>query len=391
MSQEGGAAAGGNPTYQMSDAQLQGIITGVTNAVQAVQQQQQLQQQQQSRGFKKLTILTSTDASDWRTWRANFTVVAQINGWDEIRQRREIAAAMEGDAKKSTMDIDHEVAGTGKDLLDAYEARFVTQASSDLSRVTFMNAKQRPDETILAWHARVRDAFHRAYPGVDADTSRALIDRFILGLTSGRVVEYVWDRRPATFSSALTDCSNKMASLAVIANRNRSHHQGGMAANPMMNIKTEPGVRSMEYHQQGYNQPRNYSTNVTCWICNKQGHVRDECPYYLKSLQYMEQLPRKGGRPTGGAGGAMRNGGGRFYPSKKNATGMKNTSGPKKTGGAAPRVNHVSWDPMAEPDDSFENPIYLVAEEDEEGNGENVWSFPQKTSTSGGAQEPQGN
>jgi len=104
----------------MSAYQLQDIITSVANVL------QQQHQQQPSGGHKKLTILTSTDASEWRTWRANFLVIAQINGWDEVCQRRETPTVMEEDAKKNTMGIDYEAAGTGKDCIDTYEAHVVT-------------------------------------------------------------------------------------------------------------------------------------------------------------------------------------------------------------------------------------------------------------------------
>lgn len=235
-------------------------------------------------GSKKLTPLTKASDDEWRTWKENFLIVAEINRWNDLRKRQEAAAAMEGSAKRAVADIKHDANNLNiEDLLDAYEKRFVTQASSDLARVTFIRATQDHDETVLAWHSRVRDSFVRAYPNETVDTSRTLIDRFTLGLKNGKLAEFVWDKRPATFSEALNAANDKVASLAVLASRQSGSFGPNQQLPGGIRIKQEPGIHALNGFN-SHNNPRPFDRfdqyaypDVTCYRCQKQGHFAKEC------------------------------------------------------------------------------------------------------------------
>lgn len=64
-------------------------------------------------GTKKLTTLESTSGQDWRTWRSTFGTVVNINAWGDLRQRRELKAAMAGEANRLTADIEIDPPGIG--------------------------------------------------------------------------------------------------------------------------------------------------------------------------------------------------------------------------------------------------------------------------------------
>ena len=260
----------------MEQAQLQQLITALGNSI--TTSLQPLRQNNNTGGRKKLSIFTSAKDHEWRGWRENFAIVAEINDWNDLRQRQEAAAAMEGAAKRAVSDINHTAPGTTINrLLDAYEARFITQASSDMARVTFIKAKQKNEETILQWHTRTRELFVRAYPNQVIDTSRTLIDQFILGLHNPKIIEHVWDRRPATFSAALEEASNKVASLAVIANRS---HAGSTGASGGVHIKQEPGIHAFSRDNRfDKKKTPNKKTDRACWNCDQKGHLIANCPH----------------------------------------------------------------------------------------------------------------
>jgi len=291
---------------------------------------------QRDNGSKKLSILTSTKDIEWKTWRLNFHIVSRINGWNDLRSRREAASALEGAAKRAVSDIDHETIGDIQGLLDAYEERFVTQASSDLTRVTFMRSAQEHDESILAWHTRVRDYFLQAYPHTLTHTNRTLIDQFILGLQDIKIIEYVWDFKPATFSEALRAANNKAASIAVVNSRRNPSSTGASSSHPQtpvqaplpggVRIKTEPGVHSLETTTPpGCDTPPTClcamdlrspqqrfptssavppTSSSACWNCQRLGHYKRECPqkpnYPLQRTSYPQSVlgPRTPGPPS---------------------------------------------------------------------------------------------
>jgi len=105
---------------------------------------------------KKVEPFSSTDGVEWQTWRTSFEITVRINGWNDQRARRELAAAMTGSAQLYVRDIP-----VGDDavpvedvpvLLAAYEQRFLPQAAGDLARIELREAKQKPDETVVGWH-----------------------------------------------------------------------------------------------------------------------------------------------------------------------------------------------------------------------------------------------
>ncbi len=163
----------------------------------------------------------SGDGTDWAIWRRNCVTRITVNAWNHQRARREIATAMKGAAAAWIQDIDiadtidplpvgtpaSKVADAADYnlLLDAYEARFLPPAASDVLRVQFQKAMQREGETVLAWHSRLCHLFTRAYPHLNAAAVQAspdLKDRFILGLSDAKVWENTWNRRPADCMTA---------------------------------------------------------------------------------------------------------------------------------------------------------------------------------------------
>ena len=110
-------------------------------------------------GTKKVTPFTTGAASNWTIWRRNFITIALINGWPDERQRREISAAMEGEAARSIGDVDFAAIADRDALLDAYEERFLPLAAGIIARAELKTARQIPQENVLQWHTRLREIF----------------------------------------------------------------------------------------------------------------------------------------------------------------------------------------------------------------------------------------
>ena len=230
---------------------------------------------------RKTDPFTTGDPTDWRNWRDNFALTVNINGWNHQRARREAAAAMQGEAKSSVRDIpvaDGAGALNYNELLDLYEARFVTAAAGDLARSQLKAARQSESETILAWHSRLRELFIRAHPEMNAAAIAAsldLRDSFILGLSDNQVKTDTWRARPATFAAALTDASNVQAGMVIL-----QHHQTGAT------VKTEPGLNQVGGAPPG---------GAGCYLCDK--------PHFLRDCPIRRDLLKKGFNIVGRGGG----------------------------------------------------------------------------------------
>jgi len=245
-------------------------------------------------GSKKLHTLSSTVGSDWVTWKSHFTTVALINGWEEQRQKRELAAAMEGDAAKLVYDIDVEAAGIGnvEAVLTLYQARFLPAAAGRAAMVEFHAAQQRPDESTTQFHGRCREMFLRANPGQNVANSPQLIQAFALGLIDTDVSRFVLDQGPATFIEASNLAQTKTATEAALAMR---HKNAGRSIHALNDQAEDTGVPrnkgTYAMRSRTGNRPRG-----VCFFCKKSGHMRRDCESYQKAVEGLDKANGGSGR-----------------------------------------------------------------------------------------------
>lgn len=268
----------------MDQAQLQQLLNGIQGGG--------------GGGSKKLTNLESTLPTDWRIWRSHFTTTCAINGWGDLRARRELKAAMLGEACRLTADINVETVGlTLEAVLTSYEGRFLPAAAGTIARAEFGTLGQHPNETIVQYHSRARDLFTRAYPEVElanVNTSNHLIGMFALGLANTEVSRHVLDKAPATYEDACREAQSKGAvELALAAKRKMNGGGGGSnhfgAAVNGMNGGNEWTTQKPSDH-------------LTCWACNTKGHRKSECPSRNNNQGQNPPQQRGGGRGGGGRG-----------------------------------------------------------------------------------------
>ena len=263
---------------------------------------------------KKLDTFSSGDGVEWMTWRSNFEITARINEWTHRRQRREIAAAMVGAAKQFVADIpigDADPVENSALLLDQYQLRFLPAAATDAARIAVREARQTEDETILAWHARLRSLFQRAHPALDAaglEVNVDLRDQFVLGMLDQDVVSKVWHQRPGSYGEALTMANNVSAGNAIIQSR--------ATERPAPAIKREPNVNALG-DTDGGSAINKTGPPGGCWDCGGNHYARD-CPKGGRAAgrgrgRSMKAGPPRRGRvsKTRGRGGRTR-GSGRF-------------------------------------------------------------------------------
>lgn len=254
---------------------------------------------------RRIEPFSSGDPVEWRTWREAFVVAVTINQWNNQRSRREIKASMTGTAALRVQDIAiADVAAHGAavanyvGLLDAYEARFMPAAASDLASIEFAAAKQREDETVVSWWPRLRHLYQRMNPGMNEaaiNESRHLKERFMMGLCNERVREKTCDARPADYPACLEVACNATATVQMLK------HADGDAA-----VKAEPILAMGE--GQAVVAALKAGPGSKCNLCQKPGHFVKDCDIYQKAKgiydRYLQGRNRRAsGRGRGGLGG----------------------------------------------------------------------------------------
>lgn len=206
---------------------------------------------------RKLAVFSSGDSTEWLQWRAGYANIRDLNNWNAADAVAHIKAAMSGYAAMAVQGIDH---ANPDELLNLYEAKFCTAAASVQARQQFLAAKQEENESITAWHTRVKMLYRRADAAADMERTKELIDRFIFGLSHATVMERTLDARPANMTDALAEAANRAATLATI--REMSGRKAGV------------GLHSMKPGGNAGNKP---AFEKKCFNCDGPGHVAKEC------------------------------------------------------------------------------------------------------------------
>ena len=306
--QPGGPQQGAAPLPQvaMNQDQLNQLLAGVANMVIGQQQQAfaniqaQVQAQQQAAalpvggmaagqvpgGRARLRPLEEASGSAWLVFKTQFQAVREINGWNDLRQRQELKAAMAGEAARATQDITatnmvQDPNGADGALVDnrnieimmtLFEERFLPAAASHTAKIEFRNLKQKPGETIALYQSRARDIFMRAFPGTPANTSDHMVHAFLEGLIDAQAIRYSLEREPTTLQEAVDLVQRKLAIEYGMAKRTdpTSTARGVFSMDPSSS-ETRISSSSMP------TASSSMKSNLTCWTCGKRGHVQRDC------------------------------------------------------------------------------------------------------------------
>lgn len=296
-------------------------------------------------GRRKLTIFSSAVPTEWRTWRRNFSTIAIINGWNDIRQRREAASAMEGSAALAVQDIDHETANDIEELLDGYQSRFIPEAASKMARSEFNTSFQKPNETLIQWHTRLRELFCRSFPHTDIEDNPIAIDQFVNFLLDASIQMYVLDNNPGTFSEALNLAQNKRSNQMIMKKTSTERGLNQMSYNgeEEINAMGRPWNNRSQGNRGG--RGRNQRGNDRkCWYCGKPGHVKRDCTHWQAEQQQNNTQTFSQTSVTGGNGGGNGN-------HQRGGRGGRNNRGNQNRGGynnAAPYAMHAMQEPESE-------------------------------------------
>ena len=126
----------------------------------------------------KIQTFESGDGAEWRTWRDHIRMVIEEQGLlnlpDQDRAKRHVQMHIYNKAAALVRDVqpisaaDAAAAGDDEETLDEYldrlQVRFLPVSAQLASQHAFEQCKQKTDETIGGFHARLIAEFCLAYP-----------------------------------------------------------------------------------------------------------------------------------------------------------------------------------------------------------------------------------
>ena len=276
-----------------------------------------LNQNQGQGGRRKVVEFESGNGPEWLAWKEGFRQVNQINGWEDLRARRELKAAMTQTAAKVTRDIQPEDAANLDEMIQLLEARFLPEGAGIAARTEFEHMTQNSTESLLEWHSRVRDTFTRAFPNVNVQGDYRARDKFALGLKDKTLQWEVYREDAVDFTDALQRATRIAARLAKVGEIHKSaappasNHFGinsvvpvtaAVATTGSWNPSTGRG-RSSNGRNGNQNQgpARNPDGSVDlsrteCYVCKKKGHMKRQCRTWQRRMRDREEAEKKEGK-----------------------------------------------------------------------------------------------
>ena len=142
--------------------------------------------------------------SNWRDYRAQFNIVARLNGWDEAAKASFLASSLRGPALEVLGDLQEEDREDYPLLVAALEQRFGNRNQAELHKVQLKTRCKSKNETYQEMAQAIRRLTREAYPRTDASTHETLaLDAFIEGISDDSIREKVLDRKPTDLESAV--------------------------------------------------------------------------------------------------------------------------------------------------------------------------------------------
>ena len=277
-------------------------------------------------GKTKIQYLSKVDAQSWRGWRNHVSLVIQENGYALVnhdRAKRQVKIHITEKAEELTRDIQYVTAAeaadagdpeeTYEDFLDRLQLRFLPRSAQFAARTQFELSKQRPDESIGHFHARLVSEFYLAYPDTpNPEVDPHLMRKFSHGLKDAAVQAFVLQEEPETYADALSAAEAKYAVLQTVAS---CHKPGGgtitalekrkgreltdqmaqqfvAAVNKRMQTSGKEANKSLR-RRDWEGQPVPNPGGKKCHRCGSEFHLLKECPIPVLT---------EGRKDSGGAG-----------------------------------------------------------------------------------------
>lgn len=244
------------------------------------------------------------EGESWLDFRRQFEHSADFNGWNNRQQKLALVQAMTGKAAGQVRDLKVDQFQTPQEMLNAFEKRFLPAATSDIVRIQFDRCRQMPRESVLDYHARLRDLYRRAYPKSTDDTQ--LIRRFAFGLANTWIQQMVLRHRAETYDGVLEVALNESAVVDV-----SDALRPGASALFTEGIRTGANGSSQQSapYSDTNGEPMEIGAinNNECLFCGRSGHWKSSCTLWQKARKMLLNRKNNGGnRGRGGFRGGFR-------------------------------------------------------------------------------------
>ncbi|GBM40903.1 hypothetical protein AVEN_234038-1 [Araneus ventricosus] len=235
--------------------------------------------------YARLTIkpLTFDVQTSWTVFKTQFDVISSTNGWTDFVKASQLVASLRGSAAEVLQGIPADKLTDLTIIEKALESRFGDGHLTQFYRTELKTRRQKPGESLQVLAADVERLMSLAYAECPMDVRESLAAQYFVDAIRDEDTQHSIRLMDAKDLKSSLACSMKYEAARSVSKTSRH----------VRSIETEDHTcREIDDNFEFFfnrlekllnnsvagkkNTPRRNS-NVTCWKCNKKGHVQREC------------------------------------------------------------------------------------------------------------------
>ncbi|GBN00699.1 Retrovirus-related Pol polyprotein from transposon 297 [Araneus ventricosus] len=226
--------------------------------------------------------LTFDGQTSWTVFKTEFDVVSSANEWNNRVKASQLVASLRESAAEVLQGITSDKLTDLTTIENALETRFGDSHLTQFYRTELKTSRQKPGESLQVLAADVVRIMSLAYAECPQDVRDSLAAQYFVDAIRDEDTQH---------ATRLTDSKDMKSALAY----SMKHEAAKTISKTFRNVRSieiEDGTgkerdekfdcllktleKLLNSHVAGKKTPRR-NPNVTCWNCNKKGHVQREC------------------------------------------------------------------------------------------------------------------
>ncbi|GBN30265.1 hypothetical protein AVEN_137081-1, partial [Araneus ventricosus] len=227
--------------------------------------------------------LTFDGQTSWTVFKTQFDVVSSANGWNNRVKASQLVASLRGTAAEVLQGIPSDKLTDLMTIENALEARFGDSHLTQFYRTELKTRRQKPGESLQVLAADVERLMSLAYAECPQDVRDSLAAQYFVDAIRDEDTQHATRLMDAKDLKSALAYSMKYEAAKTVFKTSRNIRSTevedgtGKEKDEKFDCLLKTLEKLLNSHVAGKKNTHRRNPNVTCWKCNKKGHVQREC------------------------------------------------------------------------------------------------------------------
>ncbi|GBO28006.1 hypothetical protein AVEN_129844-1 [Araneus ventricosus] len=227
--------------------------------------------------------LTFDGQTSWTVFKTQFDVVSSANGWNNRVKVSQLVASLRGSAAEVLQGIPSDKLTDLMAIENALEARFGDSHLTQFYRTELKTRRQKPGESLQVLAADVERLMSLAYAECPQDVRDSLAAQYFVDAIRDEDTQHATRLMDAKDLKSALAYSMKYEAAKTVSKTSRNVRSievedgTGKEKDEKFDCLLKTLEKLLNSHVAGKKNTPRRNPNVTCWKCNKKGHVQREC------------------------------------------------------------------------------------------------------------------